>query len=189
MSSIDKNTVKTFCEHCDWAHQCWLFRKHLYDENPEQALLRNPYHAYFFDRLEKILQEYWLHEVAKLLDPARQRGFDNLSVDFIFRSGVWKSGVKKKLTELKDKLEAFGVLIKPARNKLLSHKDKDIVLSGVALGAFDEGKDVEFFDALKEYVNEVHLAVVGSPYSFDDLTQSDVGAFMKTFSKGLLRDA
>ena len=184
-SMMDKETVEIFCSHCDWAHQSWLMRKHLYDENPYKEAIKHAHHAYFFSRLEKILQEYWMHEVSKLHDPAHQNGFDNLSVEYIFKSGAWSQEVKDKLRVLNKKMNKFAQNLKPARNKLLSHKDKNVILSGATLGCFDEGEDIMYFEALSEFANEVHLAAVGTPYMFDDLTQNDVACFMSTFTRGL----
>lgn len=160
-------------------------RKHLYDENPNKKILSHPYHNYFFNRLEKILQEYWMHEVAKLLDPAIQYGNDNLSVDHILQGGTWSPEVKSILTKLRDNMYEFGNKIKPARNKLLSHKDKDVILSGESLGGFQEGDDVAFFNALRAYASEAHTYAIGLPYEFDDLTKNDVNIFISTFAKGL----
>jgi len=182
---MDEETVNIFCDHCDWAHQSWLMRKYLYDENPEKEAIKHAHHAYFFSRLEKILQEYWMHEVSKLHDPARQNGFDNLSVEYIFSSGNWSQKVRGKLEVLKENMNKFARKLKPARNKLLSHKDKSVILSGATLGCFDEGEDTLYFEALGEFANEVHQAVVGTPYMFDDLTQNDVAVFMSTFTRGL----
>lgn len=184
MSNVDKETIQIFCEHCDWAHQCWLMRKYLYDENPEQRLLRLPSHSYFFNRLEKILQEYWMLEVVKLHDPAKQFGSINLSIDHVLDHGNWTPEVQSKLKSLKETMKVFVSKIKPARNKLLSHKDKNTILSSKTLGEFDEGEDIAYFEALYEFANEVHIVVVGSLFLFDDLTKNDVEHFMSTFSRG-----
>lgn len=183
--SIDRKIVEDFCSHCDWAYQCWMMRRHLYDENPDEKLLRHPHHSFFFTRLEKILQEYWIQEVAKLHDPARQHGFDNLSVEYVFKNGQWNNQQKNKLKKLKDQMDTFASTFRDVRNKLLSHKDKDTINSGITLGGFNAGEDVAYFQALEEFASEVHNRVVGHPYLFDDLTKNDVEIFMSTFSKGL----
>ena len=185
MSNIDKSVIEEFCSHCDWTYQCWMMRKHLYDENPDERLLRHPHHHFFFTRLEKILQEYWLQEVAKLHDPATQYGFDNLSVDYILNSGQWPDNLKSKLQKLKDEMSKFSMSLRDVRNKLLSHKDKDTIVSGVTLGGFNAGEDVTYFKSLEEFVSEVHNYVLGTPYLFDDLVKNDIEIFMATFSKGL----
>jgi hypothetical protein len=184
MNPIDQKTMEVFWDHCDWAHQCWHFRKYMYDENPQVDKLRRSHHVYFFNRLYKILQEYWMHEVAKLLDPAKQNGFHNLSVNYIYEAGDWSQEVKANLGVLQGSLMGFGALLKPARNKLLSHKDKSTILSGEDLGAFDEGSDIEFFKTLKVFANQANSALGGTLLVYDNLTKNDIDIFMNTFSKG-----
>lgn len=185
MSTIDKGIVEDFCSHCDWAYQCWIMRKHLYDENPDERLLKHPHHSFFFARLEKILQEYWMQEVAKLHDPATQHGFDNLTVEYIFKAVQCPDQERVKLQNLKDKMDSFASTLRSVRNKLLSHKDKDTINSAITLGSFNAGEGVAYFKALEEYASEVHRIVVGTPYMFDDLTKNDVQIFMAAFAKGL----
>lgn len=181
---MDKNIVESFCRHCDWTYQVWILRKVLYDDNPHEYLLRHPIHAFFFTRLEKILQEYWIHEVTKLHDPASQHGFDNLSIDYIYECGDWSPEIRDKLNKLKVEMNRFYTQLKPARNKLLSHKDKQTILSEITLGSFEEGDDEKYFEALKDYASEVYMSVVGEPFSFDELTRNDVDVFMTTFLRG-----
>ena len=182
---LDKATIKAFCEHCDWAHQCWLMRKHLYDKNPKEELLKHPHHAYFFIRLEKILQEYWLTEVVKLHDPKSQGGHSNLSVPLILDNPAWPAKLDAQLREISKNMNGFVSYIRPARNKLLSHKDKNTILSSRTLGSFDQGADESYFKNLAEFANLAHQYVVGEPFLFDDLTKNDVEIFMGTFENGL----
>ena|SRR3990167_239924 len=185
MANLDEKTIKAFCEHCDWAYQCWMFRRHLYDENPMEKLLKHPNHCYFFTRLEKILQEYWLLEVVKLHDPARQFGSENLTVEYVLETGKWPQSLKIELNKLKIELDTFAGSLRSARNKLLSHKDKKAILSGKALGEFKQGEDESYFNALMQFASLAHNHITGIPYLFDDFTESDVSVFMETFSKGL----
>lgn len=185
MTNVDDKTVKAFCSHCDWAYQCWLMRKHLYDENPKKKLLNHPHHRYFFIRLGKILQEYWLQEVAKLHDPKTLFGHDNLSVEYILEHGNWAADAEKRLRNLKVKMDRFADPLKDPRNKLLSHKDKNTIVSELTLGEFQAGEDVAYFDALSEFASEVHEQKLGDPYLFDDLTKNDIEIFMAAFGKGI----
>ena len=185
MSNIEKKVIEDFCSHCDWAYQCWMMRKHLYDENPDEILLRHPNHNFFFTRLEKILQEYWIQEVAKLHDPATQDRHDNLSIDYILKAGEWSKHQKIKLEGLKYEMDQFASSFREARNKLLAHKDKETIKAGTILGEFDKGEDVTYFKTLQEFASEVHNNILGTPYFFDDLTKNDIDIFMATFSRGL----
>lgn len=160
----------------------------MYSENPDSKYFRHPVHVHFFDRLWKILQEYWLGEVAKLGDPAMQNGRRNLSVDYIYEHGGWSESQKAELNELRYTLAAFSSKIKPARNRLLSHKDAETIASGVTVGSFDEGNDEAYFESLQKYASLAHQYTIGSPYCCDDLTRNDVEIFTTTFIRGLLFD-
>ncbi|HLP97758.1 MAG TPA: hypothetical protein VK149_04875 [Sideroxyarcus sp.] len=184
MTTLTPEVVKKFCEHCDWAEQCWLLRKNLFDDNPAQQALFSPRHAHFFNRLALILQEHWLHEVAKLHDPARQSGRWNLSINYIFENGGWSSDVREKLERIKVQLSSLAGAIRVARNRLLSHHDLEIILSGELLGEFEEGSDIAYFEALREYASTVHEAVLGEPFLFEGLTRNDVEAFISQFQRG-----
>lgn len=184
MPALSSELVEAFCQHCDWAEQCWLLRKHLFDDNRDRQLLFKPRHAHFFNRLALILQEHWLHEVAKLHDRASQAGRSNLTVDYILENGEWTGEARDRLGSLRARLLVLAEAIREVRNKLLSHHDVDIILSGQSLGAFDEGIDVDYFRALREFASAVHEAVLGTPYEFDGLTPNDVDTFMAQFRRG-----
>ena len=186
MRKIDKNDVENFCNHCDWAYQCWMTRKYLFDENPDEKYLTHPHHCDFFSKLEKVLQEYWIQEVAKLHDPADQRGCKNLTVEYIFQADRWSDIDRFELGKLKKKMDGFASRFKLARNKILAHKDQKTINSGKALGQFNAGEDVAYFEALEAFASKVHYEVFGTPYMFDDLVKNDIEIFMGTFVNGLL---
>ena len=163
MSTLTEIMVERFCQHCDWSYQSWVFRSSLFDDNPDENHLRAPAHAHFFVRLEKILQEYWLHEVVKLNDPPEQYGSKNLTIDFILENGSWSENTKKELSNLSVILVNFSSKLRSARNKILSHKDLETLLSGESHGTFQVGDDDAYFEALQEFVNIVHEQYIGRP--------------------------
>jgi hypothetical protein len=180
---VTPEIARRFAQHCDWAEQCWHLRKYLFDDNPRMKDLFEPRHAHFFRRLSIALQEYWLHEVAKLHDPPKQAGRINLTIDYVFEFGTWDPSVKATLAGLKERLARLAQAVKVARNRLLSHNDLEITMSGESLGTFEDGDDVAYFEALREFANVVHTNIVGTPYLFDGLTKNDVEAFMADFGK------
>jgi hypothetical protein len=185
MPALTPKVVVKFCEHCDWTEQCWLLRKHLFDDNPDQRLLFDPRHAHLFNRLALILQEFWLHEVAKLHDLPKQAGRWNLSIDYILECGDWSDDIRARLVTLRVELVKLADVIRGARNRLLSHNDLEVILSEESLGEFPESMDVAYFEALREYAATVHEEVLGTRYKFDGLTENDVAAFMAQFRRGI----
>lgn len=186
MRNLTADEVLAFCNHCDWCFQCWQLVKYLYSNNQDEKHFRLPEHRYFFNRLWKILQEYWLHEVAKLGDPAFQNGHGNLSIDYVYRCGNWPSPISMELAQLRSDLLNIAAKTRAARNKLLAHKDVETITSGRTLGEFNEGEDDSYFEQLQRYASLAHQQYLGGPYPFDDLTRNDVEVFSSTFARGVL---
>lgn len=187
MAAHSVEVVKKFCELCDWLLQVWQTRKLLFDENADVSALREPRHEHFFYRLQEVLQENWLHQLAKLHDPAvqgGQRGHINLSIEYMVEYGQWTAPVKDKLLSLRDQMLALAKPIKDARNKILSHNDLAVLLAGKELGAFDPGEDELYFSALRSFASVVSEEILGEPFVYDDLVKNDVAIFMHDFLRG-----
>jgi AbiU2 len=134
MPPHSKEVVEQFCNLCDWLRQSWQTRKYLFDENPKIENLKAPHYAHFFFRLNVILQEYWIQQVAKLHDPAVQLGHQNLSINYMVDCGQWDAKTKAELINLRDKMMTFEKKLRGARNKLLSHNDLTTILQAPELG-------------------------------------------------------
>jgi AbiU2 len=180
-----REVVNRFCELCDWLLQSWQTRKYLFDENPDLALLQEPRYAHFFYRIGEITQEYWLHQLAKMHDPARDKsGNVNLSISYIVECGEWDKETKPRLDELRTKMLSLSYQIKDARNKILSHNDLEIIMGEKHIGAFDPGDDEDYFAYLQEFASLVKEIVMGEPFVYDDLVSNDVEVFMQCFKRG-----
>jgi len=190
MSSHSPAVAKKFCDLCDWLMQVYEMRKHLFDQNPNVAELRTPRHAHFFYRLQEVLQESWLHQLAKLHDPSVQggpNGHINLSIPYIIEYGQWDSGTRDALVALQVQMNSLAKPVKDARNKILSHNDLGVLLAGTELGGFDPGADEVYFSALSAFATVVSESILGEPFMRDDLVANDVEIFMHDFlrSKGV----
>lgn len=187
MSAHSREVAKKFCGLCDWLLQIWQMRKFLFDENPNVKALTEPRHAHFFYRLQEVLQENWLHQLAKLHDPAVQggtKGHINLSIEYMVEYGSWESAIKDQLQLLQVKMIGLAKPIKDARNKVLSHNDLAVLLSNSSLGEFDPGEDEIYFEALRAFASVISEQVLGEPFIYDDLVQNDVAILMHDFTRG-----
>jgi AbiU2 len=188
MSAHSKEVAKEFCVLCDWLMQSWAMRKHLFDDNPDLEELRRPRYAHFFYRLHTMTQEYWLHQLAKLHDPAVQGGSSghiNLSVDYMVDYGQWDEETKGVLTDLRNRMLVLAKPIKDVRNKILSHNDLATILESRELGGFDPGEDEAYFCCLRQFALIVSKTVTGEPFVYDDLVKNDVEVFMHCFNRGI----
>ena len=191
MASHAQEVVRKFCELCDWLMQTWQMRRFLFDDNPNAEALRASRHAHFFYRLQEALQESWLHQLAKLHDPAVQGGQKshiNLSISYIVEYGNWDAATKAALVDLQTKMEVLAKPVRDARNKILSHNDLAVLLASRELGSFEPGEDGSYFDALKDFASLVSQQVLGAPFVYDDLVKNDVDVFLTDFLRGVPND-
>ena len=178
MSGFSQQVVKEFCSICSWTFEVWQNHKALFDDNPKQELLKSSKGAAVFARVNTISQEYVLHQIIKLHDPAVMRGNVTLGIEYIIRFGAWDQATLNSLNLLAAKLDAFAKQLRTVRNKILSHNDLEAILNGGELGSFPEGEDVEYFNALQEFVNLVHDYEIGGPYPFPNFVEADVLGLM-----------
>ena len=180
MSAHSKVVIDKFCELCLWLHQACQTRKFLFDENPDWDNLKQPHYEHFFWRLSVILQEYWLHQLSKLHDPAVQGGNINLSIDYMIEYGQWDPKTECELKELRAKMATLAAPIKKARNKMLSHNDLAVILQSEELGSFEQGKDEEYFECLRQFASLVQ----GELFVYDENVRNDSEFFMSCCNRG-----
>lgn len=182
---VTAEDAKRFCDLCDWAHEAWMTHKCLFDDNPNRAeqVDRVPW---FFNRLSIITQEYALQQIAKLHDPWRQHGQVNLSVDYIAECGAWGSA-QASIDELRERLNRLPERLKLARNRVLSHNDRETAVANPTLGLFEAGEDNQYFDALQDLVNAVHRKWCGGPFPFNDLVVADSREFLGILERSARR--
>lgn len=185
MSAHSEEAIKKFCVLCDELFSVWQLRKHLFDENPSLAELTGPRHGHLFLLLQDILQESWVHKLAKLHDPAVQRKAINLSIPYIVEYGNWSSTVQKELNELQAELNSLSDSLRPARNKVTAHNDLATLLDEKAVGVFGAGKDELYFEALKKFASVASQIVLRIDFDYTDLVRNDVEIFMHDFVKGM----
>lgn len=181
MNPIAPDVAKHFCELCNWAYECWVTHKRLFDENvkTETTIARA---KYFTSRLSVITQEYSLLQICKLHDPAIQKSAVNITIDYIVRFGDWGTDTIE-INQHVLRLSALFDKLKSARNKVLAHNDLEAITAAATLGEFPEGLDNEYFETLQELVNAVHKKWLGGPYPFNDLAGADVEEFLHVLEK------
>jgi hypothetical protein len=181
----NKEVVERFCNLCDWLLQSLQTRKYLFDENPDLAILQEPRYVNFFYRISEMTQEYWLHQLVKMHDPARDKsGNLNVSIDYIVECGEWDEVTKSRLNELRTAMNNLAHKLRDARNKLLSHNDLAIIMKEKRIGAFCPGDDERHFQCLCKFASIAKESVTGEPFVHDDLVSNDVEAFMQCFKRG-----
>ena len=157
--------IKQFCDNIFWLKQLKHIHYELFDDTISQFLLERTAHTFFLN-LNKIIIDYFILEAAKLTDPATSMGgrFENFTLANLIETVEWPPGCLQEIERLNETVRSFRQYIKPARDRLLAHYDKPTVINGYSLGAFPEGKDQEFLDALEKICDLMHNAAFGEIY-------------------------
>lgn len=180
-SALSDRVVVEFHGVCNHAFGAWQLRRTLFDDNPRIAEFESEPTAPFFKWIGDITHDYILLQLAKLHDPAVQSGRCNLSLAFVIQYGGWDSETRQELERMVAELAKLAELIRPARNRIVSHFDLESILEGKPLGAFRENADQEYFKILEEFVNLVHDKTVGGPRPFCIMAKGDAGMFLTRF--------
>ena len=136
----------------------------------------------FFSDLNRIFIEYLILQVCKVTDPAKDlRRNDNFTIAFLLRlydfSG--EPTTLRRLSELDEKVQAFRVKLLPARNKVISHSDRDAIMANRALGGAPEDEWNEFWLNLQDLVCIIHEKIVGEPLWINGFAMSNAHGLLK----------
>jgi hypothetical protein len=112
MAGLCSDVDIKFCELCSWTHEVWQFHRALFDDNPPEGNAALRRHEYSLHRLSIITQEYSLHQLAKLHDPAIQGKSINLGIEYVIEFGAWDSPTLADLRRLKTELETLAARIR-----------------------------------------------------------------------------
>ncbi len=165
----------------------------LFDDERLYGLMEQTAREFFLE-LHEIMLEHLLLEFAKLMDPAESRTkkdvyLENFTIHNLYETINWSNCTKRKLEKLVVRIESFRKYLKPARDKLLAHSDKETKMSGARLGEFPEEEGIQFIANVEEMCNLMHAECFG--IIFDDIGVSiagDVHDFIKMIGKAAAYD-
>lgn len=152
--------------------QCITFRIYfntmetLYGEGADLHLLTRTA-VHFFSDLNQILRAHLVLCVCRLTDPAQMHKRDNLTVLQV-NAACTAAGIQlsAKAQAHSDTMHSYSALLRDARNKLISHLDRDTILNDTSLGEHTKAESDEFLEALQGYCDEVGRAVGVGPLDF-----------------------
>lgn len=144
-----------FREECIWLTNCYNLYKTLYEGGPEtDALLHRVAPALFLD-LNRIVIDHILLQICKITDPAQSGDQQNLTLDNLNKHLQTINLYSSEIKLVSEKLSAYREVIKPARNKLISHLDWKTVRDGQSLAAHAAEEVNHFFAGLFRYTDLV----------------------------------
>ena len=161
--------IEIFANYCVFMRSIYLHARGLFENSSadDKALMRSTAGTFFGD-LNQALNEYVILQACKITDSAHDnRGNDNHTIAFLLERYDFSSdpSISKRLTDLHASMRAFRDKLLSARNKLISHLDRDTILAGRPLGAATDEDWNQFWLDLQDFVCIVHRKVIGSTFS------------------------
>ena len=182
MSNVEsKVLVSEFCKVCDWAYECWITHRMLFDDNRDKENTIGKF-KFLSLRISTITLEYILLQISKLHDPIEIRGRTNITIDTVLKSQNWGAD-ERKLNELRDNLLGLWTNIKTTRHKIICHNDLEAILESGNSGEFTKNLDRKYFESLQEFVNIIHEKTNGRIFPFSDVVKNDVDEFLEMVVK------
>lgn len=155
-----------FREQCIWLQTCYNIYAVLFESDQSTKEILSGTAQLFFGDLNLILIEYCLLQVCKLTDPPRSNGRDNLTVKYLNGLLDAENLLTTEITAASDGLENYRNLIKDGRNRIISHADKETLLTDLVLAGHTRSDVHTFFENLYKYVDAVGIAVGDGPLDF-----------------------
>jgi hypothetical protein len=109
-----------------WLHAKWIQYRALFGHSPERVDLLNGVAPSLFHLIQDVLWKDVLLHIARLTDPAKSAGKDNLTLRLLAEESNVPAGVEK----LVQKATLESAFVRDWRNRRLAHADL-----GLALGA------------------------------------------------------
>ena len=123
-----KEDIEIFADHCVFMRSIYHHVKLLFEDTTadDKALMEHTAGIFFFD-LYWVLREYLVLQVCKITDPAQdRRKNNNLSITFLLKHYHFDDDTRS-LQRLCNRLLSFGDKLRPARDKFISHSDREFM--------------------------------------------------------------
>lgn len=174
-SPATQRDTQAFCDLCQWVYECWTTHSNLFEPLPARLeeernviladFMKTPYGS-CLERLNVMSHEYIILQIAKLHDPPRHGGNENLSVGFFLSQDFWTRAEESALRKIAAELDRLYTQIEDARHKILAHNDRAVFENDSPLGGFREGDDKGYFRALGQLCSMIakKFPDTNSPY-------------------------
>lgn len=149
-----------------WLRQTVNTFNRLFDSDPETERILRESADLFFTDLNTIMHEYTILLICRLTGPARSSGKDNLSTRRF--TGLMRDArcLTPEIERLDARLQEYGELLKPARDKIVAHSDLEVHVNATVLGGHEEGQMAQFLEDLQAYFDATGNAVGAGPSDF-----------------------
>jgi hypothetical protein len=185
--------IAIFANHCVIMRSIYLHAKILFEDSTDEDKARMSRAApTFFGDINRMFVEYMILQVCKITDPAQDfRKNDNHTIAFLLQHYDFSAdpATIQRLAQLDARLQAFREKLLPARNKLISHSDRDAILAGQALGGAPQSAWEEFWLDLQDVVCIIYEKVFGTTFYINGVAMlSDADGLLKALKHGACFD-
>lgn len=176
--------IVIFAENCVFMRSIHLHERTLFElssahDKDRMARTANT----LFGDLNRMFVEYMILQVCKITDPAKDaRNNDNHTVAFLLQHCDFGDdpATTKRLANLADRLHAFRKKLIEARNKVISHADREAIRAGLPLGAAPDADWNKFWLDLQDLVCIIYEKVLGAPFYVNGVAMlSDADGLLK----------
>jgi hypothetical protein len=162
-----KDAFNSFRLESVWLRTVFDMSDALYSSGAETDALLRRTAPQFFSELNSILVEYWVLIVCRITDPSRTNGRENLTarnlIECLESLGLLTEAIRREA----DGLQAYRDLINNARNRVVSHADKETFLRPELLGEHGVHDLTAFLEHLQSFNDLVGEALGEGPLDFN----------------------
>ena len=159
---VTADEVTTVVNYSVHLRSVWRHYQIFFEESELRRTMLHRIAPTFFGDLNHILIEQLVLQVCKLTDPQATGGRKNLTIDYLVDNADFTTAPADhdKAKALRDRIVQFRATIAPARNKLISHLDRDSVMAGVPLGGAGDAQWLQFWEDLDALLHLLHVRFV-----------------------------
>ncbi len=183
----ERKLIEHFCDqifHILVIHHQYYILTEFFRENPYMLSKAGG----FFGNMSNAMQTELLLAFAKVTDPSKSLGNDNLSVNHLLDNVQWPDTVKTKLADYQQEIQSFRPYIKTARDKILSHSDVQTLLNNEVYGQFPLEDGERFIQNLKAFSTIIYETCFETPWNIILTFSGDVHDFCKILENAELFD-
>jgi AbiU2 len=192
--TVTTDDVSIFFHYCVYVRSVYMHGRTLFEtaDQADKDRLTNAAPVFFGD-LNKILVEYVILQICKITDPAKDvRGSYNHTIEFFLTESDFATEPAKaqRLAQLHKSMQTIRSKVKPARDKLISHLDRDVLRAGTVLGVAPEHEWERFWRDLDEFVAVLYQKYVSDPphHILDVIPITDTLMLQEAIRRGTLFD-
>jgi AbiU2 len=149
-----------------WIQTCFNNFDALFSNHPVVEKTIRESAPLFFADLNRALIECWISGVCRVTDPARTGNHVNLSCNYLCEALDAQGLLSSEIRSLSASLCTYRAFVEDARNKYISHYDRDTIVHETPLGEHHVGHLHKFLQDLQAFNDCVGNAIGEGPLDY-----------------------